>query len=152
MTDMRGASGNDKVKDGMLRIDGGPGKYKIKLKAEGYKTGLITDCSAEVPAIWQDTPLAPLFDVTVFSCMVGMLKPDPHIYLLAAERLTVKPEECLYIGDGDSGELAGAALAGMRPVLIDDTSKSGEHPVNAEAKDWTGDRISSLTEIITLLE
>ncbi|MFC2016280.1 HAD family hydrolase [Chloroflexota bacterium] len=26
------------------------------LKSEGYKIGLITDCSAEVPTIWQDTP------------------------------------------------------------------------------------------------
>ena len=30
------------------------------LKSEGYKTGLISDCSALVPTVWKDTPLAQL--------------------------------------------------------------------------------------------
>ncbi len=122
------------------------------LRERGYKIGLISNWSDEVPSVWNGIPLSRLFDIALFSCRVGMMKPDPHIYRLAAEKLAVKPEECLYIGDGDSGELAGATEAGMRPVLIDDNGKSSEHPVNAKSEEWTGDRISSLMDIISLLE
>lgn len=123
------------------------------LKSEGYKTGLVTDCSAEVPAIWQDTPFAPLIDVTVFSCVVGLKKPDPRIYQLAAERLGVEPEKCLYIGDGSSRELTGAAAVGMHPVLIRDPDEDSTevHRVDAEAEKWDGPVISSLKDVLTLI-
>lgn len=122
------------------------------LKEHGYKVGLLSNWSHEVPAVWDSVPLSRLFDAAVFSSKVGMLKPDPHIYLLAAEKLEVKPEECLYIGDGASRELAGAAAVGMHPVLLDNKDKDSEHPPNAEAEEWTSDRITSLVEIKYLLE
>jgi len=123
------------------------------LKIEGCKTGLVTDCSAEVPAIWQDTPFAPLFDVTVFSCKVGLKKPDPRIYQLAAEQLAVKLESCLYIGDGSSQELTGADAVGMHPVLIRDPEEDSGvmHRVEAEADRWDGPVISSLREVLDLV-
>jgi len=134
-----------------------PRPYAIEtlshLKFEGLKTGLITDCSAEVPAIWPETPLAPLFDVTVFSSVVGLKKPDPRIYQLAAEQLAVKPQSCLYVGDGSSQELTGAAAVVMHPVLIRDPDEDSTeiHRVDAEADRWDGPVISSLKEVLTLL-
>ena len=124
------------------------------LKSEGYKTGLVTDCSAEVPTIWQGTPFAPLFDVAVFSCKVGVKKPDPRIYKLAVEQLRVKPQRCLYIGDGSSQELTGAANIGMHPVLIrsPDEDSSKIHRVDAEAGEWDGPVISSLKEVLDLVK
>lgn len=124
-----------------------------RLKTEGYKTGLVTDCSAEVPAIWQDTPFAPLFDVSIFSCKVGLKKPDPRIYRLVAKQLAVKPEDCLYIGDGSSQELTGAAAVGMHPVLIRDPEEDSStmHRVEAEADRWNGPVISSLLEVLALI-
>jgi putative hydrolase of the HAD superfamily len=120
------------------------------LKSEGYKTGLISDCSAETPAIWPDTPFAPLFDVTVFSCSVGLKKPDPRIYHLALEQLAVEPQSCLYIGDGSSQELTGASQVGMHPVLIRlDADSTDFHMVNREH--WEGPSVSSLREILTLV-
>ena len=134
-----------------------PVPYSIEvltgLKEEGYMTGLITDCSSEVPAIWHDTPFAPLFDVTVFSCLAGIKKPDPRIYLLAAEQLAVKPENCLYVGDGSSRELTGAYEVGMYPVLIRDPEEDIEkvHRVEAEAEKWDGQVITSLKEVLELV-
>ena len=75
------------------------------LKYEGCKTGLISDCSAEIPAIWKDTPFVKLIDVAIFSCLVGVKKPDSSIYRMAAKQLGVEPQNCLYIGDGNSHEL-----------------------------------------------
>ncbi|MFC2021065.1 HAD family hydrolase [Chloroflexota bacterium] len=124
----------------------------IWLKSEGYKMGLVTDCSAEVPSAWNDTPFSPLFDATVFSCRAGLKKPDPRIYLLAAEQSAVKPEDCLYIGDGSSNELTGAAAVGMHPVLIRDPQEESGivHRVEAEADRWKGPVISSLKEVLEL--
>jgi len=124
-----------------------------RLKLEGYKTGLISDCSVEVPAIWQHTPFAPLFDATVFSCLAGMKKPDPRIYRLAVEQLRVEPHRCLYIGDGSSQELTGAAAVGMHPVLIRDPDEdiTKTHRVDAEAERWDGPVISSLKDVLTLV-
>jgi len=54
----------------------------FRLKSEGYKIGLRSDCSAEVPTLWGDTPFVSLIDVPVFSCSVGLKKPNPRIYQL----------------------------------------------------------------------
>jgi putative hydrolase of the HAD superfamily len=59
-----------------------------------------------------------LFDTVLFSCEVKLKKPDRRIYELCAQRLGVEPDECLYVGNGGSDELAGARRAGMTPVLL----------------------------------
>lgn len=124
-----------------------------QLKSQGFKIGLISNCSPDAPVIWQDTPLAPFFDVTVFSSSAGMRKPDPRIYLLATEQLGVQPEDCLYVGDGASQELSGAAKVGMSPVLIQvlDEDFDGSLPDDAR-EEWDGPTVSSLTEVLALVE
>jgi putative hydrolase of the HAD superfamily len=94
-----------------------------------------------------------LFDVAVFSSSVAMMKPDPRIYLLAAERLGVQPEDCLYVGDGASQELPGAARVGMNPVLLcipEDEHINGVYQIDTEG--WDGPMVSSLGEVLELLE
>ena len=122
-----------------------------QLRAKGLKTGLISDCSREVPALWGNTPFASLFDVTVFSCSVGMRKPATRIYQIATEKLGVEPHSCLYIGDGSSRELTGASQVGMHPVLlrVPDKENTDFHQIDRE--DWEGPAISSLSEVLTLL-
>ncbi len=90
----------------------------VKLRNLGFKLGLISNCGIDEIAGWDDSPLAPLFQTAIFSCNVRLKKPDPAIYLLAANNLSVRPDECLYIGNGGSDELNGARCAGMTPVLI----------------------------------
>ena len=98
--------------------------------------------------------LAPLVDAAVFSCSAGIQKPDPRIYLLAAEQLAVKPEDCLYIGDGDSQELSGADAVSMNPVLISNPEEeiADVHRVDYEAGEWKGTVIFSLKEVLDLIE
>ena len=122
------------------------------LQSKGVKIGLISNCSPETPLIWRETPLAPLVDVAIFSSSVGIRKPDPRIYQLATEQLAVRPENCMYVGDGDSEELSGAARVGMYPVLIRLSGEDGTQPHLANREDWEGPIISSLTEIVTLIE
>jgi len=124
------------------------------LKSAGYKIGLISDCSAEAPTIWPDTPLSHLFDVTSFSCEVGIKKPDPRIYRLTTKQLGIKPQNCLYVGDGSSRELTGAAQVGMHPVLlrVPQEDNADVHRVDAETGDWDGPTISSLSEVLDLMK
>lgn len=124
------------------------------LKSNGYKTGLISDCGTEIPVIFNTTPLAPLIDQSVFSCLVGVQKPDPRIYEITVERLVVNPKDCLYIGDGDSNELTGALKVGMTPVLIlnSDEVRADVHRVDFEGDNWQGIVITSLKGVPNLLE
>jgi len=83
------------------------------LCARGVRLATISNCMAEDVAGWPGCAFAPHFQSSVFSFVAGALKPDPQIYLDATERLGVKPEETLYIGDGGDDELAGAQRAGL---------------------------------------
>ena len=75
-----------------------------QLRWEGYKIGLISNCSTEVPLLWADTSFAPLIDTAVFSCTVRIMKPDARIYHLACRELGVKPQECIYVGDVEAAQ------------------------------------------------
>lgn len=121
-----------------------------ELRRRGYQLGLISDCSHEIPAVWPETAFAPLFHAVVFSCAVGMRKPDPRVYHLAAERLGVRPERCLFVGDGGSQELSGAQQVGMHPVLIRLDADSTEAHLGRREQ-WDGLAVCSLQEILTLV-
>jgi putative hydrolase of the HAD superfamily len=93
-------------------------------------------------------PLASLVDVAVFSCLVGVTKPDPYIYQIATEKLDVQPQRCLYVADGMSQELVTASNLGMHAVQI---FVPGEDEYDLYREEWHGPVISSLREILTLL-
>lgn len=86
------------------------------LKENGIKTGLITNCYFEEKEAIENSDLYGLFDAVCMSCDVKLKKPDIRIYELCAEKLNVKPYECLYVGDGGSHELEAAKSAGMKPL------------------------------------
>jgi putative hydrolase of the HAD superfamily len=122
-----------------------------RLKTAGFKIGLVSNSPPGVPGLWPETPLAELVEGAIFSCEVGFAKPTPRIYELACERLAVHPQHCLYVGDGGSQELNGAAQIGMHPVLIrvpyDDLYDAGW----AGRQEWQGTTVSALTEILALI-
>lgn len=121
------------------------------LKSLHYHVGLISDCSNDIPLVWDESALAPLFETVIFSCSVGLKKPDPRIYELAMQRLNVKPEQCLFVGDGGSRELTGALQVGMQAVLIQPYGETELPQANSEAKDWQGTIIASLKEVLSLI-
>jgi len=120
----------------------------VELRGRGLRTGLLSVCSDDVPAAWPETPLHGLFDTEVFSCSVGLRKPDPRIYRLTCDRLGVEPFEAMFVGDGANDELAGAERVGMWSVLI---HRAGEEPIWPEARVWSGARITAIPEVLELL-
>jgi putative hydrolase of the HAD superfamily len=130
-------------------------KTLSRLKADGFKIGLISNCSTEPPIIWPNTPFAPYFNVAIFSSVACLLKPDPRIFKIATKQLNVTPQKCLYVGDGGDKELAAAASVGMTPVLIRAThedSSDALRPNDEGIKDFTGIRITSLKEVLNLVK
>lgn len=138
------------TRDSMVPRAGSLETLKV-LKSRGLKTGLITDCSGEVPVFWSETPFASLIDTAVFSCTAGVKKPDPRIYRIAMEQLGVQPGDCLYIGDGSSRELTGARQVGMCPVLIRVPYEAGPDSYRIDEEEWGGEVISALAEVLDLV-
>lgn len=122
------------------------------LRTAGYKLGLISDCSSEVPLLWHATPLAAFFDDPIFSCSVKLKKPDPRIYHLACERLGIVPERGLFIANGENNELAGAQSVGMDAVLIRVPYAEEHNPRCYEAHTWRGTRIESIKGLLAHLD
>ncbi len=119
-----------------------------ELRRRDIATGLVSNCTEEVPLVWGDSRFAGLLDVTVFSARAGYVKPDRRIYELACEQLGVHPSECLFVGDGANGELQGAARVGMTPVVI---HPPGEQPPWDGLEDWSGLRITSIPQVLDLV-
>jgi putative hydrolase of the HAD superfamily len=121
----------------------------------GYKVGLISNCSAEIPPQWPANPLSELVDVPVFSCDVGVMKPDPAIYQRACAMLKVRPERCLFLGDGGSRELTGAAALGMEAVLLRVPGEEHtwfDNTYRQDALEWAGAIITDLADLTRFLQ
>lgn len=85
-------------------------------------------------------------DVYVTGDMVKHAKPDPEIFLKAAEKLGFEPEECLVLEDSKAGIIA-AKRAGMHSCWIKDMIEADEEM--KEALEYRGE---SLLDVIPLLE
>jgi putative hydrolase of the HAD superfamily len=117
-----------------------------ELRSRGHLLGMISVCTEEVPQVWDETPLGREFDAAVFSCEVGVSKPDARIYEIACERLGVASRECLFVGDGANDELPGAERAGMTALQL---RPPGEE-LTESGKTWMGPSIERLDEVLEL--
>ncbi len=123
-----------------------------ELRSRDVRLALVSDCTWEIPALWPDTPLCACFAATVFSCEVGTCKPDPRMYGAACEQLAVRPQQCLYVGDGAGRELTGAGAVGMRAVQIRAPEETPEHYGRNQAEPWSGERISHISQVLEYLD
>jgi putative hydrolase of the HAD superfamily len=84
-------------------------------RARGVRTGLLSNSWGAATA-YDPALLEELFDGWVISSDVGLRKPDPAIYELAAERLGLEPAACVFVDDLP-GNLKPARAIGMVTVL-----------------------------------
>ena len=91
---------------------------------KGMKTGIATSNGREiVEGLNESLRLDRYIQVLVTGCEVASGKPAPDIYLEAARRLGLSPEECLVFEDVPAGIAAGKA-AGMRVCAVDDAASA----------------------------
>jgi len=93
------------------------------LRAEGYRVAVVTNNIREWEAIWTTTIPLGWFDVVIDSCVEGVRKPDPEIYLLACERLGVTPDQSVFLDDMATN-VDGARAVGMEAIHVADVREA----------------------------
>lgn len=84
-----------------------------KLHASGVPTGLLSNSwGGDYPRHM----FPGMFDAVVISSEVGMRKPEPQIFLHAAELLGLPPQECVFIDDIEAN-ITAAEQVGFTGVL-----------------------------------
>lgn len=111
-----------------------------ELREKGYKTA-IGSSSKNAPMILKQVGLAPYFDAIIDGNQISKSKPDPEVFLKAAEALNLPVSECCIVEDAKAGVKAGKDGGFLTFGLSD-------------AKDSTDcDKpIDCLSEIIPILE
>lgn len=90
--------------------------FVIKQRAQGYKTGLLSNADSHMSSVFfEPGQLNTYFDAALFSGDVGISKPEAMFYRLIASKLEVEPEECIMIDDRPEF-CAGARYVGMQSV------------------------------------
>jgi len=111
-----------------------------------YKLAVVSNATSHLPRFaLEKSGLAKFFQVVVVSRDLGVRKPDPEIFRYALERLKVKPEEAIHVGDSIKHDVKGAKKVGIKVVWI----KTEEEEVTAEP-DHVIRRITELPKIINL--
>lgn len=117
---------NEAVSENKIPLKTGAFDILSYLKDNGYKTALAT--SAKRDRLEIQLSLADIkdkFDAIVCIDDVGKGKPNPDIFLLAAEKIGVEPSDCMVIEDSEAGIMA-AFNAGMIPVHVKDLKEVSE--------------------------
>ncbi|MDQ4004873.1 MAG: HAD-IA family hydrolase [Actinomycetota bacterium] len=104
-----------------VRLDDAMVAAAREARRRGVRTALLSN-SWGVEYYPHDL-LAELFDEVVISGQVGLRKPDPQVFRLAAERLGLEPNECLFVDDV-RGNIEAGERVGMRGVLHENTSRT----------------------------
>lgn len=86
------------------------------LKKRGYALA-IGSSSKNAKFILSRTELTEMFDAISDGTNITKSKPDPEVFLMAAEYLKLSPEECVVVEDADAGIVA-AKAGGMKAAAI----------------------------------
>ena len=111
--------------------------------------------------------IAEYFDLMLFSDEIGIRKPNPEIFLMAAETMNVKPWEVVHVGDNLKSDVYGAKNAGLKAIYLstetgrDEKAESDPNSLvsisrkleNLEEKEIIPDRIvTSLDMVVEAIE
>lgn len=92
----------------------------LRLRADGYRTALITNNVAEFADGWRAMiPVDDLFELVIDSSAVGLRKPNPEIFQLALDQLGVAAREAVFLDDAP-GNVAAAEALGLHAILVED--------------------------------
>ena len=107
----------ERFKNALTKVDEEIISTLVKIKEKGIKLCLISNADKIDILHWEDSPLAKLFNEVIFSCDVGILKPDKKIYEIALEKMNAEASQGIFIGDGGSDELLGAKSVGLNTII-----------------------------------
>jgi FMN phosphatase YigB (HAD superfamily) len=82
------------------------------------RVGVVSNFYGNLDVLLEEGGLAPLLHAVVESARVGVEKPDPAIYRLAADRLALLPEDVVMVGDNFDRDVRAARRVGMRAIWL----------------------------------
>lgn len=85
------------------------------LRARGYKTGLLSNTTAESGRVMRSQGINQHFDAFHISAEIKLMKPDPQAFEHLAEALSVRPTEMAFVDDAEKS-LSTAGEVGFTPV------------------------------------
>ncbi|MGB3023916.1 MAG: HAD family phosphatase [Candidatus Saccharimonadales bacterium] len=90
----------------------------VRTLAPQYKLAMLSNMAHDSVDELIGAENRKLFDIIILSCDVGMVKPDPQMYLKCAEALGCQPEECLFVDD-KARYCEPARALGMQTIVYD---------------------------------
>lgn len=122
------------------------------LRDQGVKLAVGTSApESNVRFTLDGLPLRPYFNAVVDSSMIHKGKPDPEIYLTAAERVSVEPAHCIVFEDAFAGIEAGLR-GGMKVVAVATTHTHDELVDTGAAlivDDFRGLTVDAVRQLVT---
>jgi putative hydrolase of the HAD superfamily len=106
-----------------------------RTRAMGIRVAIVSNSEGRLPELLEHVGVAHHFEAIVDSHNEGVRKPDPEIFRRALDRLRIRPEDTVYLGDIPGVDVEGANAAGIRAVLVD---PFGFYP------DFEGERTASV--------
>lgn len=133
-----------------IRPTAGLRELLAELKEGGIRCAVGSSGPKEnVAFVLEKCGIEPYFEVRISGDMVTRCKPDPEIFLTAAAKLGLKPEECLVFEDAIAGVMA-AKAAGMKVIALTSThtrEQLSAHSPERIVEDFT---FLSLADLVTL--
>ena len=112
------------------------------LRQSHLTLAVITNFDSRVLGILEGLGVSSCFDSVFLSSSVGYAKPAREIFQSALRYHSLRPEEAMHVGDSPLHDVAGAAGAGLTPVLVD---RHDQHPQDSHL------RVQNLNQICSLL-
>jgi HAD superfamily hydrolase (TIGR02253 family) len=124
-----------------------PGVKKTlkKIKEKKIKMGIVSDAPRN--KIWDRLILSGLedeFEVVVSQSDTLKYKPHPSSFQLALQKIKLKPNEILFVGDNPGRDIKGAKKIGMKTCL----AKYGQEFYSKDKADYVLEKIEDLLNII----
>lgn len=118
------------------------------LLAMGLKLGIVSNTFVNRAALerhLEQLGLRDFFSLRLYSYELGLRKPDPRIFEIAAERIAEAPQNILFVGDRIDKDIRPALACGMKAALKDAYTNTSK---NTPAGAWKIHRISELIGLI----
>jgi HAD superfamily hydrolase (TIGR01509 family) len=133
-----------KVRSGRLKETKGVREFLEKTRARGIKTAIVSGSHrTNVQISLEVLGLGQYFDVIVSGDDLKERKPDPKPFLVAAEKLGVKPSECVVFEDSLAGSEA-ARRAGAKLIVLDSPIGRAIAGSDLLIRDFTDEALASL--------
>ena len=130
-----------------IPIKSGAEKLLAYLRENDYKIALATSSTrASTEGHIKKAGFEKYFDSVVCGDEIKNSKPNPEIFLTAAKKLGVNPENCFVVEDSYNGVEAGAA-AGMKVFMVPDMNQPRQ-----KEKDLAYKICKDLSEIIDCIK